>query len=176
MKLKEILTEIVGCKPLKFKWLDEERCVFNTNKAAFGIFVEYQTLSLSTIDLSLANVSFGTIDKKFLTVEDLNTSLTNLGEPRTVFSTVAHACLANKEVVNSNLLCLAASDKARIKRALLYSLALAEIQTNSIMFKNRNTIKVQTSNGTLISILSNHLFSEHEVEEIKNELKVSKIV
>lgn len=176
MRLRELLSEIVGSTPYSFKWLDEERCVFQSGSVKIGIFAEYQTLTLSNRDFEIVNISFGTIDKKFTSPNNIDTELTNAGEPRTIFSTVAHACIANHQIISSDLLCLAASDQHRKRRSLLYSLALGEIQATTQKFKNRNAFKIETSNGTIISILSNHLFTNEEKEEIQKELKISKII
>jgi hypothetical protein len=176
MRLRELLREIVGADPYPFEWLDKNRCVFNTTKTSIGIFVDFFELEIASRTLEIANISFGTFHEVFITTEDLDTQLTNTGEPRTVFSTVAHACIANKEIVESDLLCLAASDEHRQRRSILYSLALAEIQSNTQKFKHHNRFKIETLNGSIISILSNHHFSDEEKDEIRDKLKIEKLI
>ena len=103
---------------LQYKWIDSERAVFEFNEKKYGIFIDYQVLKLNK-SINIANISFGIIKGKFNTADDLDTSITNFGKPRTIFSTVAEACISNKEIINCDIICLAAADQSKNKRSLL---------------------------------------------------------
>lgn len=173
--MTQLIREIIGADPFDFAWLDEERAIIES-KPKIGIYVDYFELELKTRKVNLANISFGTFNEIFYNGDRLNTELTGVGQPRKVFSTIANAILSNKDIVNSDLICLAASDEHRQKRSVLYSLAIAEIQINNSDFKSRNNIRIKLENGTIVSLLSKTNFSEEEKEFLEKELKLEKIL
>jgi len=176
MRLDELLSEIIDANSLPYEWKNENFALIESIPR-LGIFVEYLTLNLVNKNISVANISFGKVSKDIVSSSaELDTNLTGAGQPRTIFTTVANAISTNNEIVNSDLICLAASDKSKHKRSILYSIALAEFQSKHSEFKTRNSIHVKTSNGTLISILSKLVFSDEEKNKIEQELSISKVL
>jgi hypothetical protein len=172
-----LLKEILDMVALPYKWIDEERAVFSLNDVKYGIFVDFQVLSLVYKTYNVANISFGIIkNKKFISAADLNTSITNAGKPLTVMSTVAEACIANKQIVDVDILCLAAADQAKEKRLNLYSVALSEIKSKVKSFTTSNIIYVKTENESRVMILSKVKFSEEDKEIITKQLKIDKFI
>jgi hypothetical protein len=171
-----LLQEILGLTPQPYKWVSDNKCTFEFKDRKFGIYVEFQELNLSTkLKASVANISFGVLKgDSFNAEDDLDTSLTGFGSPRLIFSTVADACIKNAEIVKSDIICLAGSDESKDKRALLYSVALAEIRSRVKEFHKAKDITAKTSNGTILTLLSKIKFTDEEKEEIKDELLISK--
>lgn len=158
-----------------YKWLSKERCIFEFENKKFGIFVSYIPIELKNgREFTVANISFSVIQNEKFNEEDLNTQLTGIGKPRTVFSTVAEACIANKKILKTDVICLAGSDNLANKRSLLYSVALAEIRSKVKEFDDALDIKAKTSNGTLITMLSKIEFTHEEKEQLKDTLMISK--
>ncbi len=156
--------------PLPFEWLDKKRATFQFKDHGFGIFVDFLTLSLDK-SVDVANISFGRIEgSNFNNAGDLDTSLTNLGHIRTILSTVAAACISNKQVTSSDVICLASTDQAKDKRTLIYSVALSEIRSRVIAFSSAKDIKVLSPNGTKIILLSKIEFTEKDKLKIASEL------
>ena len=91
-----------------------------------------------------------------------------------IFSTVAEACCNNKDIIKSDIICLAASDQVKNKRTLLYSVALGEIKIRIPEFHKANDIKITTENGTVLTLLSKVNFNKKEKDEIKDKLLISK--
>ncbi len=159
--------EMLDMQPLPFKWLDEERATFLMDEVEYGIHAEYLDLKISNNVYDVANISFGRIkDKKFTKAEDIDTSITNFGKPRTVLTTVSDACLANKEIINCDLICIAAADQAKEKRLNIYSITISEIRNKVKSFEKIKDIYVKTKTGTGIIILSKIEFSKEEQQEI----------
>ena len=159
---------------LPYKWLDSERAIFEFQDKKYGIFIDYQVLNLSKSKVNVANISFGIIKRQFNKADDLDTSITNFGKPRTILSTVAEACISNKEIINCDIICLAASDQAKEKRLNIYSLALSEIRSKVKKFKLANDIDIKVPNGTILTLLSTYLFSEDDKKLIFDKLGISK--
>lgn len=172
--MSKVLKEILNMTALPFKWIDSQRCIFNFDNKKFGIFADYQSLKLNTREISIVNISFGIFDKKFLSDNDLDTSLTNFGKPRTILSTVAEACIQNSELINNDIISLAASDQVKNKRILLYSLAGSEIKQKYPEFKQKD-INIKTENGTLAFLLCRIEFTKEEQDLIKKELNLDKV-
>jgi hypothetical protein len=173
--MSNLLKEILDMVALPFKWIDNERAIFRFNDAKFGIHAEYQTLKLSTRQISIVNISFGKIkSKNFQGADDLDTSLTNFGKPRTFLSTVAEACLANNEILDCDIISLAAADQVKNKRILLYSLAGSEIKNKRPEFRGKD-INIKAPNGTIAFLLSKIEFTPEEQELIKQELNFDKV-
>lgn len=172
-----LLTEIkklLGMVPVPYKWLDGERCIFTCGETHYGIFATVMDIDTRVRECSIANISFGVIGDKFETEDDLDLSLTGTGMQRTVFSTVADACINNPTIIDCDILCLGAADEVKDKRALLYSLATSEIQQKIKQFDRANRLRVVTSNGTHIAILSKVQLSPEEQEFVMDKLKLVK--
>jgi hypothetical protein len=169
-----LLRELLNMNPLPFEWLDNERATFSFNEQAYGIFVGYMGLTLDVTEHLLANISFGTLKGPFNGEEDLDTSLTNIGSPRRILATVAEACLANKDVVDADIICLAAGDQAKHKRVSIYSLALSEIRTKVPKFQASKDIRLTAANGAQVIVLSAVEFTKDEQSFIASELKLTK--
>lgn len=160
---------------LPYEWIDKDKAIFTSDDKTYGIFVDYLELTVTGKINTIANISFGIIKGKFDNVNDLDTSITNVGKPRTILSTVSEACLANKEIINCDIISLAATDQAKEKRLNIYSLATSEIKSKIKAFNSTNTIYVKTKNNTLIIILSKIAFNEEEQLEISQKLKIDKL-
>ena len=179
-----LLKELLDMEALPFKWIDTERCVFKFNDIKFGIYAEYQELDLGKIEwegsdlgnkkIEIANISFGIFKTSFTNSSDLDTSITNFGKPRTILSTVAEACLGNQQIINSDIIALAASDQAKEKRFSIYQLALSEIRQKIKVFRNENFL-IQTENGTKIVLLSKVILTDEEKEFVKEKLGIDKL-
>ena len=179
-----LLKELLDMEALPYKWIDNERCVFKFEDIKFGIYAEYQELDFGKTEwegidfgnkkIDIVNISFGIFNTTFRTASDLNTSITNFGKPRTILSTVAEACLANSQIINSDIIALAASDQAKEKRFNIYQLALSEIRQKVKMFNNE-TFNIQTSNGTKIALLSKVILSDSEREFVKEKIGIDKL-
>lgn len=172
--MSNLLKEILDMVALPFKWIDEERAIFRFNGLKFGIYVEYLEIELPTRLINVANISFGIIKNTFNSANDLDTTITNFGKPRTILSTVAEACLANNILISSDIISLAAADQAKDKRMILYSLAASEIKNKLKIFRG-NDIRIKTANETKAFLLSKINFSEEEQEIIKSKLNLDKI-
>lgn len=172
--MSRLIKEILDMVALPYEWLDDERCVFEFNGKKFGIFAEYLELKLSPNVFDIVNILFGTYEKEFNENEDLNLDLTNFGKPRTILSTVSEACIANRKIINSDIICLAASDQVKNKRSIIYSLALSEIRTKVKEFNHANDIELKTDDGANIVLLSKVEFSNEEKEYISKELGLTK--
>lgn len=172
--MSNLLKEILDMSALPFKWIDNERAVFRFNDSKFGIYVEYLEIRLPTRLINVANISFGILKNNFNNANDLDTTLTNFGKPRTILSTVAEACLENNTLISSDIISLAAADQAKDKRMTLYSLAATEIKSKIKVFKG-NDILIKTANETKAFLLSRTSFSKEEQEIIKTELNLDKI-
>ena len=170
-----LLKEILDMVALPFVWHSDEKATFSFDGKIFGIFVDFLNLELQSSDTkySVSNVSFGLIPeekKKTFTSSDLNTEITNFGKPRTILSTVAEACLENKELLASDVIALAAADQAKEGRALIYSLAISEIRNKHTGFSNAKDIRLKNAEGKYLVLLSKVNFSEEEKQEIANNL------
>lgn len=160
---------------LPYKWIDSERAIFEYENYKYGIFIEYLQLRVNRVDYNVANISFGILKSdKFTIANDLDTSRTNFGKPRTVLSTVGEACVSNKEVLNCDIICLAAVDQIKEKRFNIYQLALIEITGKVKAFDNAKTFHVKSKNGSEIIILSKIKFTEEEQKEISEKLGIDK--
>lgn len=161
---------------LPYEWTDRHKAVFEHNDKKYGIYVDYFRLKLSTLkNADVANISFGIIkDDNFSGSNDLDTSITNFGKPRTILSTVAEACISNKDIVNCDIISLASADQVKQKRTLLYSLALAEIRNKVKEFSVAKDLSVKSKTGTIITLLSKIEFTEEEQKEIAKELEIDK--
>ena len=178
-KMSGLLKEILDMVALPFEWSSNERATFEFNGETFGIFVEFARLELqsSNREYNVSNISFGIIDKnriKTFSPNDLNTEITNFGKPRTILSTVAEACLANKELISSDVIALAAADQAKEGRALVYSLAISEIRNKHTGFFKSNDIRLKNSEGKYFVLLSKVNFSDEEKQEVADKLGFSK--
>jgi hypothetical protein len=173
MKLSEI-KKLLNMVPAPYRWLDDERCVFACGETRYGIFATVMQLETTEHRYTIANISFGVIGPQFESENDLDTTLTGTGLQRTVFSTVADACINNKTIVGCDILCLGAADEVKDKRSLLYSLATSEIQQKVKQFSRANSLRVVTSNGTYIAILSKVQLSPEEQEFVMDKLNVVK--
>ena len=174
--MSALLKEILDMVALPCKWEDSERATFLADDLKYGIAIEYLMLDVSNKHLTVANVSFGRLkNKTFQNADDLDTSITNFGKPRTILSTVAEACINNEDVIKSDLICLAAADQAKEKRLNIYSLALSEIRSKVKEFSAAADIYVKSKNGTQIIILSKAEFSEDEQREISEKLEINKL-
>jgi len=165
-------------KPLPFRWQNSEHATFDFKESTYGILISYLTLEIvdSHRPINVANIAFGVLkSNSFKTEDDLDLNLTGGNMQRTVFSTVAAACLSNKSVVDSDVICLGSSDKVKDKRSLLYSLALSEIKNKEKSFASRNDIRVKTSNGTILNLLSRIEFSAEQKEEVAEKLGLTKV-
>ena len=165
-------------KPLPFSWQDSEHAVFNFKESQYGILISYLSLEIldSSNAISVANIAFGVLKSdSFKTEDDLDLNLTGGNMQRTVFSTVASACLSNKNVVESDVIFLGSSDKVKDKRSLLYSLALSEIKNKEKRFADRNNIRVKTSNGTILNLLSSIEFNDEQQKEVADKLGLTKV-
>jgi hypothetical protein len=173
MKLRDILEAIIDHPKLSFKWIDDQRCTFEFNERIFGIYIDYQTLFEK---YSVANVSFGVLKQKsrFFSDEEIDTKLTGDGKPKLIFSTVAHACLANKNLTGCDMIALAGADEKKEKRVILYDVLIWEIQTRFSEFKSRNIFYIKTPFG-IATILSKFMLTPDEQKLVQDELKISKI-
>jgi len=174
--MSNLLKEILDMLPLPYKWIDNERATFSLEDVNYGIFIDYLSLDLKDKKYNVANISFGRIkNEKFNNADNLDTSITNFGKPRTVLSTIAVACIENKQVISCDLICLAVSDQAKEKRFNIYSLALSELRSKVKDFASAKDVYVKTQNGTRIVILSKVEFTEEEQKEISEKLKIDKL-
>lgn len=169
------LKEILDMKALPFEWIDEDRCTFKFEDKLFGICIDYLNLELesSKKKYSVSNVSFGIINENksiSFTSDDLNTEITNFGKPRTILSTVAEACLANKDLISSDVIALAAVDQVEEGRALIYSLATSEIRMKRKEFSSSNDIRLKNIEGKYFVLLSKIEFSDDEKQEVADKL------
>lgn len=169
------ILEILGAKPLSFKWLDENRAVFTFNDQKFGIYADLMRLELNKNIYDICNISFGTFDKTFKTSDDLSTSLTRFKNPLTIFSTVAKACLSNKEIIECDHICLIGADEDKEKRSSLYSVAAHEIITQVESFNRHNLLFAYTSKGSLIVSISKQKLTPEEQQELGEKLKIGKL-
>lgn len=166
MKLNEILDMV----PLPFKWIDDRTCRFTYENLNFVVcleILEYKFLNSGTT-VACANVSYGTVDSitGSISPDDLNKNLVNLGKPRTIISTVAKACLSNGELVNCDVIMLAASDQHASKRSLIYNLAASEIRKMLPKFKIYHVAK----NNTKLVILAKSDFTDEQLSELAEVL------
>ena len=171
--MSALLKEILDMVALPFKWIDDERAMFSFDDRLFGIFVEYMILGLPNREVTVANVSFGRVRNLKFGVNDIDTSLTNFGKPRTILSTVAEACLANHDLMKSEIISLAAADQAKNKRELVYSLAVSEIRSKVRAF--RNDFTVTGKSGSRVMILAQIALTDDEKNIIKDELGLNKV-
>lgn len=175
----KLLKEILDMAALPYNWLNNEKATFSFNGKTFGIVIYFLKLELasSSQKYNVSNISFGVIPeekKKTFTTADLNTEITDFGKPRTILSTVAEACLANKELISSDIIALAAADQVKEGRALIYSLAISEIRNNHTGFSNAKDIRLKNSEGKYFVLLSKVDFSEEEKQEVANKLGFAK--
>jgi hypothetical protein len=168
------LKEILDMKALPFDWINENQAIFKLGSQRYGIFVEYLELQLVKRKIDIANISFGRIGDQFKEVSDLDTSLTKLGKPRTIMSTVAEACLSNNELTNCDVIALAAADQASAARIMIYSLATAEIKLKRPEYRKKD-IELKTETGSRIILLAKTEFTALEVKQISQKLKLDKI-
>lgn len=170
------LKEILNMTALPFNWLDDKRCQFTIQNKQIGIFIEFVDINLTTRHVSCANVVFGEIiNDKFEDETSLSLTLTGLGKPRTVFSTVAEACIANINIINSDIICIASTDDVKETRNLLYSLMFSEIKEKIIKFKNAKIINMMSETGNYLVLLTNLDFSREEITLINSQLGLKKL-
>jgi hypothetical protein len=161
-------------KALPYNWISSERCVFALDDKQFGIYIEYQELTLQDRDLEVANITFGLIKSYNFDHSSINTELTNFGKPRTILSTVAEACLANFDLMKCDVIALAAADQAKDQRIFVYSLAMAEIKQKKPEFRKKD-IQVRTKNGSRLILMSKIEFTKVEQDYIIQQLDLEKL-
>jgi hypothetical protein len=170
------LDEILDSKPAPFKWLSDEICEFELDGQSYGIAIEFVYLVLETLpsQLNCANVSFGIVENGFSSADDLDTSLTGANRQFAVFNTVAQACIANNQVMSSDVIVLGGADEVADKRSALYSLLWSKLSSKlDKRYEDFNRFNIKM-NGHSLFIVSQHRFSDEEKEELATKLNFSK--
>lgn len=169
-----LLREILNMTPLPVKWQSNTQARFVMSDETYGILLEVQELTLPSRKIDICNVSFGRLkdDKKDVSEDNLDRSLTNKGQTRTVLSTVANACVANNTVLNSDIVVLAGADQAREKRANIYLLGISEL-SNAIKSQFKHTLRFKLGNAQVVA-LSKIDFDDEELNFITSNLDIQK--
>lgn len=170
-----LLWEIIkNVKPLPFEWLDNEHARFNSGNFNYGLIFENKIIKLPEETLSVTNIVFGTLntDNGLFSINDLNLGLTNSGNIRTIFGTLAAAVVANKP--KSNLIVIGAGDNVREKRSHLYSLVISDILSE---FKEYSDIyDVTDSNGNKLCVISNKKLSNKIQTDLSKLIGFDKLI
>lgn len=174
--MSSILKEILDMVALPYKWIDDKRAIFSYQDKKYGIYIDFLDLKLKKI-YEVCNISFGLLrsDIEKFSENDLDTSITNFGKPRTILSTVAEACIVNQSIIKSDIICLAASDQSKSKRLNIYSLATSEIISKVPAFNRSNTFLIKTQTGSEVIIISKFKFDIEDQLEISSSLGIDKL-
>lgn len=167
--------EIIGATPLPGKWLDKHRAVFEHEDLKFGIYITFTNIFILTTSYQVVNISFGTYKDTFEGEEDLNLSLTGVGNARIVFSTVATACLKNTYLTSSDLIVMVGNDEAKEHRAILYSAAANEILNKIKRFRDHKILYATNIKGDLFVAIAKSELNDEELQIIADHYQVGKI-
>jgi glycerate kinase len=171
MLLWEIIKNVT---PLPFEWLDDTHARFNSGDFNYGLIFETKVIKLPGEILSVTNIVFGTLhtDNGLFSINDLNLSLTNSGNIRTIFGTLAAAVVANKP--KTNLVVIGAGDNVREKRSHLYSMVISDILSE---FKEYSDIyDVTDSNGNKLCVMANKKLSNKTQIELAKLIGLDKLI
>ena len=170
-----LLKEIVGVDPLPYEWLTNTIGQFTFNNRLFGIVIEVVPVDLITRKIQVANIAFGLVHdtSQSISAANIDRSPTGFGNPLTVYSTVASACINNISLRSYDVLMLGATDAVRDKRANHYLRAVTETAWAIPEFKD--TIRLKAQNGNIAVVLSKTEFTDEEKQTIVQLTGLGKI-
>jgi hypothetical protein len=165
-----LLREILDLHPLPYKWLSPTVGSFEFNGKLFGIVLEEYQLTLQTREVSTVNISFGIVMDvtQPISSTNINRELTGFGQPRTIMTTVANACVDNPELLKNDILIVAASDQVKQKRIGVYTLAISELATRLRQYQY--SYRAHTPSGSILVVTSKVELTQDEVEFIGKEV------
>lgn len=165
-----LIREILNLYPLPYKWLSPTIGTFEFNNTLFGIVLEEYELPLTNRRLRTVNISFGVVidPTKPISATNINRELTNFGQPRTVMTTVANACVENPHIHSYDVLIVAASDQVKQKRIGVYVLAIGELATR--LPEYMHDYRAHTPNGSVLVVKSKVELTQEEVEFVGKEI------
>lgn len=161
-----LLYEILGVPPLEFKWISNTQGVFYFQNKKFGILLDEHTIRIPVTgrNISVVNIEFGLLiyPEREIEPNNIDKSLTNIGNPRRILSTVSAALVTNNHLKTNDIIVLAAADQVKKKRMAIYSLAYSEINHSFREYKHYYQPRLRS--GSEILILSKTEFTEAELE------------
>jgi hypothetical protein len=169
-----ILQEILGLQPYPFK-IEVDGATFTDSASnKIGVVFEDNELTLPDRTLSVVNVSFGILKthQKNIAV-NLDTSLTNAGDARKIFSTVGAIVEANNLLKNADIVVLAGADAFKERRAKIYMIAFLEIRDKKLQ-RFYKAEQIRTSNGTIALVAQSVELTDEERKFIADNLQLSK--
>lgn len=172
--LRELLAlneAVLNEKPLPFNWLDDRRCTFEHKGLKYGIIVTYHHLIAPPTNPTAAVIGFGVqTGPSFKDVADLDGGLTGKGWVKTILSTVADACLANKKVTSRVMIAAIAADHRKIR---LYKKSLDEIKVKLPEFR-AFSFDGPMENGNTLIVISRVAFSNPEKIKLAANVQLKK--
>lgn len=166
-----LINEILNLQPQPYKWTSASTCEFSIGAIPFGIVLETYPIMLPTRrSISVVNISFGRVIDTSLPVsaDNIDRTLTNFGQPRTVMATVASACVNNPTIRTHDMFIVAASDQVKQKRIGVYTLAISELTSQLTEYQHSYT--ATTSNGSLLVVTSKIELTQEEIDFISTEI------
>lgn len=161
-----LLREILGLTPLPYKWLSPTQGSFEFEGLPFGIYLNEFNMRLKNRVVSVVNISFGPLKdpKQPIHENNIDTSMTNLGKPRTILSTVAFALIHNPNLKTNDVIVMAAAAQIE-KRINVYTIAYAEIDHEFPEYR-KNPFYAKLKSGATLIALSKIEFTQEEINEI----------
>lgn len=171
----KFIKEILGMPPAPFEWLDDNRCVFLVDDQWYGINVEELILDTNP-SRSVVNISFGRIGRSsFTSPDELDLTLSGVGKPRYVLSTVGAACIASSLIKTADVICLAATDEHSLRRSPIYSIAASEIRQCVPGFGGTTMEMVKTPTGDLLTLIVKKTIDQPMRDLICTKLELTKV-
>ena len=162
------LREIINLNPLPFNWLTDSTCIFEFNTVKYGILLESSKINVGSRVLRVGNIVFGRLKDENTppSENNLDCSLTNAGNPRTILATVSDACVNNDFLKTHDIITLGAVGFESSKRVKVYSMILPDLTSHLTNFQHVYTANTQNM-GKLIA-LSKSPLSEEEIDYISD--------
>lgn len=161
-----LLKEILQLQPLPYKWLSPTQGSFEFKGLPFGIYLNEFEMTLKNRVISVVNISFGPLKnpKQPINENNIDTSLTNLGKPRTILATVSNALVNNSQLKTNDIIVMAAAIQVE-KRINVYTIAYAEISHEFPEYR-KNPFYAKLKSGSTLIALSKVEFTQEEINEI----------
>lgn len=168
MKLHEV---IATTQPLPYKWIRSNKAVFLFKSRVFSIVLNAHE------PVIIDNKKFNGLDVKFGVLRSeqaqgyLNTNLTNLGEPRTVIATVAHAVLDKLSAIANDkdfITIISKNEDLTSSRTKVYQAAIRDISDRVVHLGFKCEYLLHGAINDII-LLSKHKLSPTDLDIFKNK-------
>ncbi len=165
-----LLSEILDITQLPFKWLSNTIGTFEFNNHQFGIVFEEFAFPLPRRKVSVVNISVGIVidNTQPISQSNIDQTLTNFGNPRTILATVGNACVNNPHIQQYDIIVVAAFDQVKEKRISLHTLTISELLTHLKQYKRG--YRAHTPNNSILVVTSKIKLSQDEVNFISTEI------